>query len=1432
MKFKSVISFFNGIFEHRGEETRVDENFLIKQQNLDITPSGVLKRRRGYFQWEDLQNSVSAAAVGGLPIDGIGFQNKIQAIHSFVDYSGKKYIIVISNGKVFLQRFLPDTQTKIWECLNPSGNLDLIERNRPIEVKGYLDTIFINDIDNNLYMFNPTTSGESGVSSLYETYIYFAGDYIYFRDINFNALKEIFIDNTPDPSNTEGNEISQGFVNAGFTLGQLNLRYARKVGDEISGFDFFVLNTFGDDDYLAIIKMDSRFIVKDFVSFSYDGDYDKIISFGYANNKIYLFCEPGIVYIIDRGSLATTTLNGSDIQYAFAPGDGAGSEFFSIGADERNFYLISDFAPYYAIAGYTYNIREAEPGISFDKIPSPESNVFGSKILFDGKFYWQACWTNENLFIYKINTSFDVVEKREITSFTNSNGLKHVDITLEDRAGTHHVWIMDAFGYQLFDFDTSSGTFITYAIPGGFDNLRPVNIGLVGSNRVYVNFSLPPSYDQTDQITETLQYFKIDTTEWVVAYPPHYYARQTTAVTPYGDFMFIGAMTNNQGSEAFRIWDYNHVKNEWGAGVTVEGFVTCIITDGTYIYAAIPERNIIKKFDFSLGFLSDIEAATPFSLALYSGKLYSLDIRSFENNYNSESAEFYLRTATSSIIEIIDTTLEKVTSKIFFDYNLYDISNLTLNDKMFLSVYRANIKGTGLFYDTAMPYLALCAFGFTGEIRSEIYLFGKNTDTVVGVSEIVVEDGILYAGIEKQVIANGVLSFINKHVKIPITNFNGKIDVNELTSLERFSFIDNTPYWSSIRRASPDNFVRISFGWTQSPAVYENTDLTSFDSYSNLVRHFIKQSVIGDSTETIDRIYPIGVPKPPYIEILEDDLLVPSTFLAGTELKYYTSFLLFDGSNTLLSKESSSVLIPQALPSLTVVSVTPATNILNIPTHGLVDDDIVVVTCTLAYPDPLNNVHYYYVIWVDNDNIKLSETPGGAEVDITTAGTGTVYVTKKNNQPVKIKLSQINLIAENGQTLYETDVINKIQIYRSQKDLFADVWTEPSLIAVLEKDAFDEWYYEPLAPPYAVETYEDNVQSIAVNPFSNLNVLKKITKNILIHKNRLILVNNLGLQSKDGSLIQFSATDNTQSLAPENVLSIQSGDGDILIAGISAGDYCYLFKRNKIYAILGDVADGQLLDIAHNIGCPYKNMITSYDNRVIFFLNQYGIYAIESETVVNLDQRRLVNYFDPNDEEAIDFSAIDTSGFSFVDLKNREVCFYVPQKNNQFNSFVIIYEIDYKRFKIYTYAHPVCLEANVLDVQSGDLKALKATSDGNIFETSADLNDNGEPIPYLMRTKQFNITSNFLNKKFNLIKVFGKFLSSLHIAYWLDNRRYAGVLALRKSYDGKGDGTVFLTTNGMNNTIAVEISGEDTQQPPIEIEEILIGYDVMRGIFR
>lgn len=89
--------------------------------------------------------------------------------------------------------------------------------------------------------------------------------------------------------------------------------------------------------------------------------------------------------------------------------------------------------------------------------------------------------------------------------------------------------------------------------------------------------------------------------------------------------------------------------------------------------------------------------------------------------------------------------------------------------------------------------------------------------------------------------------------------------------------------------------------------------------------------------------------------------------------------------------------IASVLPS-PVESVDTAANTITITSHGLVNTDPVrlVLIGVATAPSPLDDDTVYYVVNAATDTFKVAQTSGGAAINITGAGSGSIYVVKVN----------------------------------------------------------------------------------------------------------------------------------------------------------------------------------------------------------------------------------------------------------------------------------------------------------------------------------------------------------------------------------------------------------------------------------------------------
>ena len=432
---------------------------------------------------------------------------------------------------------------------------------------------------------------------------------------------------------------------------------------------------------------------------------------------------------------------------------------------------------------------------------------------------------------------------------------------------------------------------------------------------------------------------------------------------------------------------------------------------------------------------------------------------------------------------------------------------------------------------------------------------------------------------------------------------------------------------------------------------------------------------------------------------------------------------------------------------------------------------------------------------------------------------------------IKIIIDELNLLSADGTTRFKDEDVQYINVFR--KEILSEITTEDKpiyFIGRLEKNEDGDW--EAAGEP-KIEQLTDRANIISTsNPiYDSFKKIQYKFKWILLHKNRMVYINNT--TEANQNVIAYSDLDNAEAVPPTNIRGIQAGDGDFLTGAISSNDWLYLFKTRKTYAILGDVIDGQLVDIDMKIGCPYPYMACEFEG-VIYFLNDFGIYKIINNKIGNVNQERIKNYFDKLRDDSINFEYIAANGFSHVDIDRREIMWFVPQKavdnmRNPQNNLVIVYKVDFDHFKTRSYAKNIVAISHINDLYN-KYKTIMSDYDGRFFEWSKSKNDDNNEIEWLIRTKQFNMNTGSFNKIFKLIKIAGKYLNFLRVTYWIDGERHRGNIIERPSKSGIGSSLIKVWKKNKADNISVEISGKSLNDKASEIDEILIGYNTINSV--
>lgn len=1427
MEFKNILSFEKGVFEKDGFETRFDDSFLVKLLNFDIDQSGRPVRRRGYSYWTDLLENASATS-GLLPDTSgkTGFGSKIQAIYNWLDIYDEEYVWVVSNKKVYYE-FLNSQKT--WRCINPSGNIDLEETEKHIDVVSYLGIIFFNDVGHNVYMYN-LFNVEAAQGATYIAY--FGGDKIYLREYT-----------TGYPAYHGPWDIDA--VNTGtktFTVNGVDLTQFIEADDKV-----IVEGSTGND---AVYTVDScsfstntSIVVNETIASSTaDGTIKSCFRIKIedaADNldgkRINDYLE-GINYIAPSGGVITSA---SDLKLGYCLRIETSTDIYHYfvldnGKNQRatDKCSIIKFTDTFEAVDFT----EIDMETTGEIIQFTEYDGYLYLYCEDGKLQKIA---TDDLTITELTTANGIAE---LTGITNSSSKKQYAICSKDD-GTLYLGsaslpgnaVEDSIFYphenttalqsnfsnlsfynqiQVFDDETyfyTYDTVLTQRSLAGSPSYpviasAPVGFGSQNSffdwstNYLYsVEYQFPHSYIVLQRINRSGLSGYVGSTPTI------------PSILGWSFVSIAGMIASKTVYEAIYVFA-TYQKTTFP--FTYGSFILC--WDSAFNYKGYFDFSSVNVRSYCIGKGSD--SLWYMFIAYNAGGVEKLVKYAFLgswtiNNVHEQSTSYptnYL-SAQKGYVFSINTSNEKMQK--------YQVGTGAA-DSFLVGVYDLSIPNGYLPRHVAyfaakkkhyVSYLngstSACLQRFDDNFKREFFydvisstwsekgiLIDETNDNILFFFYIVSTTYVMklvYETILEYVVPigiDGTHSVANKNIFFAVM-------YGACRKLGRIDFLDTYIYYgfSGVQSGGVD------YGGFWKIKDYDDQSFVSANTscFKSLVEDDYRWLIEGNPDDdgnyanmkfSLTWEYPGG-------GYLNTDFVHFINFLSNA------FYFIFTSSTTAIdpTKDLLQYLGTPKPPTVSLQNATPGT---------------LTVGLKLRY--------FLSFLFYSGQNTALSNY--SEEIEIPDLGS--------DPQPVKIVLTNLNLQNPAGLDIYNIDDVEKIQIYRQQDS--GSGWSLPLLLANIEKNNDDEWFYDPYAspaPPYAAETYEDSVLSIPNNPFTESNILRYAVADMLIHKLRLVLINDLN--QSNSNVILFSSFDIAEAIPPGNVRAIESGDGDKLYAGKSVQDYLYLFKEKRIYAILGDVYNGQLIDVNKTIGCKYKNLIGVFSN-VIYFMNDLGIWSLSAQQMANITENRLDNYFDRYRDDCIDFDNLDANGYVFVDDDGLEVKWYVPQKQDGVaqtrNNICIVYNIRFNSFRIYEYYNEIFLEKRIKDISENVYKRLITDYSGNIWELTVDKNDDGNPIKYILRTKEFNFNTNVFAKSYKLIKLFGKYLDGCRLTYWIDGKRYAGDLVAENMFGTKNDLLFSIWSEGRANTIMIEISGETSNDFPLVIEELLIGYDRLKSL--
>lgn len=1403
MKFQLFSNFLKGLFEQKGAETRVANEFLTKLINFDILSTGSLRRRRGYDYWDDLQNDNSVAADGVPDVTGkTGFAQLIQGIFPWTDVGGNRYVFVVCQGKIYAEYLEETGNTRTWILLNPSGTINVQELQKHIKCASYYDIVFFNDLENNVLMYNSFNWTGGGYSSASAKFIYFAGDRIFLRD------------------HSDFSTYDRTWLIAGVTTGSKRFDVA---GDQTSyvepGDKITVSGSTGNDGTYNVNTVtysapNTQIVVVEAVpDATVDGNFNspyrvKIEDVASNLEGKAVFDGLDTIGYVGTGHVVT---NPANLAFGHCIRAAVGSEYFFFVLDNGKNQRADD-----TCAIVKFNDRFiAQDYVQFDMDANAEVISFG---YYDGYLYLFC----EDGVIQKISTAD--LSATELTDSDCIAGLSGVTVSSGKKQ-----YSINANAEGLFAYSETLPTKTDWyqpVVPGSYNFTSALGSGYPTPGSGIGSFSGMPSFTSIKWIQAKqggyknfeFRHYKKDEHDIGASGGTYYYRDHGYCMVDYNfsiagaanylPLIAIRASIANSDLAISRHTYADFYVSPWGYA-TVPSVSN--LSGGIWgIYLSSSHGDITGMFHEMVS-VSDGASAKAYQIhgTLYSGgqtivRVYASSGFPFTPTqcaalfrpddggdhgsspyYNRKFSMPYYNTSTSFSLSVtsyaggtlkdyrsgryVDWTAQKIahhtklaydkTATLIPDFYVYSYASTTLtrsNETFFL--YGSSYYNPAIFSDmNTSDYCLLIGMDHDGSFLTKtittvnegdktwrfLLPLGRiSSSEIRAVAPIEFQSNFLYFGnsmVQSSGVDNGV------YMKLGIENLDFT-DYSCNTSCQKALIQgDTSSRW--FMRGDPDDTgndakFRTNFTWEYSGGtIYDDfVDLLSFNS--NLSYHLFKQIISLSEASSIDKIQHIGTPKPATVDLQSGS----GTLEKGTKLRYKIAFQFYSSQTTMLSADSDEVTVPD-----------------------------------------------------------LGSDP----------------------QAVKIVLTGLNLENFSGYDIYEFADVEKILIYRKQLNVGETIWTEPLYVAALTKNGSDEWQNGSFDP----ETYEDSTQDISYNPFTEANVLKYPCRDFCLHKARLVLINKTN--EENSNIICYSAIDLADAIPPDNVRSIESGDGDSLFAGVSLNDYLYLFKRTKIYAILGDVEAGQLIDISRTVGCQYTNVIASYLG-AIYFINENGIYSVGNNSVISILKDRLSNYFDANRDDCIDFDAFADNAFSYVDNKRHEIYWFVPVKRKSIsqntNNTVIVYNIEYDYFRIYEYAHDAFTRALSTNVLDGTPEILQSDYDGRIRRISDNKNDDGQAIDFIVRTKSFDADIKVLSKCYKLIKVAGKNLKGARLTYWLDGGRLDGDIITPPALLDDRSMMVKINGTGKEREIAVEISGSDTNNPPIEIDEILIGYNQLRGL--
>lgn len=1362
MKLKRFTSWLQGLFEKESTEARIADEAALKLNNIDVDIAGRLVRRLGYDHWSDLESDNSIWASNYQPLVNSAtrdFYAKVQGMYYFTDVAGVDYLFVVVNKKVYAE--VNDGGNKTWLLLNPTSVIDLVETAKYIKIVSYYDTVFINDIENNVYMFNSQQYGEGGWVITGNRFMYFAGDTVYVRShVDFSDTSEDIVIEDSAATNLSGTAIYDSLASVtgidfigtepGIVLpANLNFGYCVRVGNSTVGYSYFVLSNGLNEvaqDKCYIVKFNDKLIAQEYAVLTMTST-GEVISFDTYDDDIYIWCQNGRIEIFDSNLAATVIGNGdsSDVDDFVAPVNDAGKSQYSLAVDSTGIYVYTEELPSKSDWMQYFEFSESYPArVLLNKnIQSVETTVSVTKGSTMPMIY-----ADGHLWVGNYDGSVDKIDPATNTiSATITAGSGYPSAIMY--AGGY-IWVTQGINtssiQDLVKIDPA-----TNLVDGTVVSIG-TNFGKLAYSGGYVWYQAIESFFiRVDPTTlATVHYGNLLTWDGTSI------VDRVTSITYVDSYLWAGTL---QG------FLYKFDPSTFTPGsttktpllvITLLPSVNTLLYDGGYLWA----RTNSDVFKIEPG-APTVDATIPTGNAVDVFNCYGMSY--------GDSHLWVANAVDSSVLKIEPVNDEVVAtisitgsthSTAYGDSSAWasqPIATAPAVSRLSKEYYLDGSDFNSTYFTSATLSLSLLLVGvdFSGDIIEEtinyidwrcVFVLQLLAD-LKDIVPIQINDGYLYAGmVTNNTIDDGEYLRINSDFNV-VEN-EGTITCNNKV------FVQGDSESRMIMCGTGTGYYRSGSNWLWSNAINPYNDYTDLSTYNSNLSFYVLQQVQDVTNTDSDKLRTLGSPKQPIVLMDNDDLSTPSDLELSTVFRYYVTFKFLDNKTTDLS---------------------PASEEITVPTLGA---------------DP---------------------------------------------QDVKIVISELNLLSASGVQLYTTASIKEIEVYRAQKDSGETIFSDPIFLAKMEKDDDDLWFYTPSSKVYAEGVFEDNQQSITpYNPFTRNNVTKYPCKDIVVHKNRLVLVNKTS--EINSNVLHYSDIDSAEALPPTNLRDVESGDGDSLVAGISVKDFLFLFKEFRIYGILGDVATGQLVDVSFNIGTQFPRTVCVY-NDIVYFMNRAGIFQGNGPQVVKIRNGALDDIFDESQDDCIDLSNSINNAFAYVNRTKQEIEFHVPRKSGGVsqatNNSVIVYDIAHQLFTTRSYNSGIFYKIEAKDLISRDNIELMSTTDDPslILKMNTSLNDNGSAITYTIWTKAFAVDNDVLRKSYKFLKLFGDNLTDITLTLTIDGVDDVATITNRDV--GSHEETIATIHAGaFANRIIVKITGGAVSQERVSIDEMLLGMEYLRGSMR